>query len=408
MALLSVLFGRGLLSARPAAATEGAYYYATDEGLLYRDNGTTWDLQGAEGLIFQFSTTTADADPGAGILRFDSGTPASVTTIYVDDQGRASDADLSTVWANISGARVLITQHDDASKYLLGEVTAVADGTGYYKLTVTVEDSGTLIDDAAALSFVVLGGGGGSGGGTIQWWDSPTAHVQMLKYYSAGILNTDLGRAATLYSGSLDNAGIVGTGGVTELTVPCSSIYDNTPAAGGHRGVAYGGAAPQIRADNGHYCKWICRWPVATDQALIMGLGAPSSYDPGSIANLVQFRRDDGTDANWQAYSFKSGSTSQKTDTGVAYATTAWHIFELYLYNDGGTMTCKFWIDGVLVATHTTEVPIAATDNMIQHANAFFHIGGDTGTYDSIFFCSQMKWCIDGSGILSALGTAEL
>ena len=41
-------------------------------------------------------------------------------------------------------------------------MTAVVDGTGYYKLTVTVDDSGTLPADAALLSVSVLGGGGGS------------------------------------------------------------------------------------------------------------------------------------------------------------------------------------------------------------------------------------------------------
>jgi hypothetical protein len=34
--------GQGLLSGRPAAATIGRYYYATDEGVLYRDTGSAW------------------------------------------------------------------------------------------------------------------------------------------------------------------------------------------------------------------------------------------------------------------------------------------------------------------------------------------------------------------------------
>jgi hypothetical protein len=38
----------GLLTDRPAAdpAAIGRFYLATDEGVLYRDNGTTWDVAG--------------------------------------------------------------------------------------------------------------------------------------------------------------------------------------------------------------------------------------------------------------------------------------------------------------------------------------------------------------------------
>ena len=33
----------GLNSARPAAGTEGRYYFSTDTGVWARDNGATWD-----------------------------------------------------------------------------------------------------------------------------------------------------------------------------------------------------------------------------------------------------------------------------------------------------------------------------------------------------------------------------
>ena len=36
------LDGSGTLAARPAAGTEGRYYLATDESVLYRDNGASW------------------------------------------------------------------------------------------------------------------------------------------------------------------------------------------------------------------------------------------------------------------------------------------------------------------------------------------------------------------------------
>lgn len=42
---VSAIFGRGLFSARPAAGNAGAHYFATDTGLMYRDNGSTWDAE---------------------------------------------------------------------------------------------------------------------------------------------------------------------------------------------------------------------------------------------------------------------------------------------------------------------------------------------------------------------------
>lgn len=38
---------QGTRAARPAAGIRGRYYFATDSGLLYRDNGTGWDNAGA-------------------------------------------------------------------------------------------------------------------------------------------------------------------------------------------------------------------------------------------------------------------------------------------------------------------------------------------------------------------------
>src|SRR4051794_3479877 len=35
---------QGLASARPAAGTQGGYYFATDTGVLARDNGSSWDI----------------------------------------------------------------------------------------------------------------------------------------------------------------------------------------------------------------------------------------------------------------------------------------------------------------------------------------------------------------------------
>lgn len=46
MALLSQAIAEGMIGARPAASagTAGRLYWATDTGVLYRDNGVSWDV----------------------------------------------------------------------------------------------------------------------------------------------------------------------------------------------------------------------------------------------------------------------------------------------------------------------------------------------------------------------------
>jgi hypothetical protein len=41
--LPATLVGYGAVGSRPAASEAGLLYYATDDGVLYRDNGATWD-----------------------------------------------------------------------------------------------------------------------------------------------------------------------------------------------------------------------------------------------------------------------------------------------------------------------------------------------------------------------------
>jgi hypothetical protein len=42
--LLSTAIARGTFAARPAASTAGFLYYATDQGIIYRDNGASYDV----------------------------------------------------------------------------------------------------------------------------------------------------------------------------------------------------------------------------------------------------------------------------------------------------------------------------------------------------------------------------
>lgn len=76
-------FGIGLLANRPAAGTAGAWYFATDTGALYGDNGSTW-------VLFASLTGTVAETLSGLTLSNDVATPNTVLDIAV---GAASSDD---------------------------------------------------------------------------------------------------------------------------------------------------------------------------------------------------------------------------------------------------------------------------------------------------------------------------
>ena len=148
------------------------------------DKGTTGDTgstgstgstgaTGASGtnsqLAMTWSSSTSDADPGAGKIAFNHATLSSVSILYVDDADDAS-ADITSYvqsWDDVSNAVargiVTITKEGTASTYATFKVTgAVTDATGYTKVPVThVVSSGTFSNtDGVGVHFEYSGADG--------------------------------------------------------------------------------------------------------------------------------------------------------------------------------------------------------------------------------------------------------
>jgi len=107
----------------------------------------------ALGGLFRFDTATTDADPGAGKLRFNNATVASVTFIYIDTTTDTS-IDISNFTKSLkTGDVVYIQDKDNSANWVRFRLTANAvDGTGYYKLAVVyVDGSGTVPANNARL-----------------------------------------------------------------------------------------------------------------------------------------------------------------------------------------------------------------------------------------------------------------
>lgn len=122
---------------------------------------------GGDGFRFTYSTTTTDADPGAGTLRANHATLSSATALYVDlAEHGATDV---TAWLDSlddsTGAikgRVRLASIADPTKWIVYNLTGWTTAVGYRKLTISyVAGPGALPTTAGDtfLSFDALGMG---------------------------------------------------------------------------------------------------------------------------------------------------------------------------------------------------------------------------------------------------------
>ena len=99
-------------------------------------------------------------------------TPASVTQIAIHDVDR-DGVDASTLLDNLeAGDSILIQQSNDATRFVVVDVTTSVDQVGWFLLTVTVADSGVLFANNQDCLFVIVKG---TGGGAVP---GDQAHVQ--------------------------------------------------------------------------------------------------------------------------------------------------------------------------------------------------------------------------------------
>ena len=121
---------------------------------------------------YTFSTTTSMADPGAGILRYNHGTVASVTAIAIDDTtadtGNPDIAAWITSWddstSTIKGQLRLVEPGTPAN-YAVFNITALTDNSGWVQLAVThVDSNGTFGNtDSIRVTFSRVGDKGDTG-----------------------------------------------------------------------------------------------------------------------------------------------------------------------------------------------------------------------------------------------------
>jgi len=105
---------------------------------------------------YRFDTSIVEADPGNGDFRMDNATPASVTEIFVSsttDNGN----DFNTILSLVStDDQIYIQQDNDSTKFILLNVTANVDNTGWWSIAGTIASSGTVFDSNAKCHILIL------------------------------------------------------------------------------------------------------------------------------------------------------------------------------------------------------------------------------------------------------------
>ncbi len=144
--------------------TKITFVYIDGAGTLAADDKIflSFVASGEDGAIpgyrYTFDTSTTDADPGSGDIRFNNGTYASATAIYIDDSdadGGSTAADVQT-WGDsnetVKGF-LHITDMNDITTYARFKITAaVTDASGYNKITVVHLASNNTFSSSDELS----------------------------------------------------------------------------------------------------------------------------------------------------------------------------------------------------------------------------------------------------------------
>jgi hypothetical protein len=144
------------------------------------------------------------------------------------------------------------------------------------------------------------------------------------------------------------DAGVAGHPGVLKNT---SSAVNGTVSA------IYSTPNYQVQLDDVFKARAIARWGTgANENKKRWGLLTAITTD-GATGVFFECLN---TDTNWFAVT-RNGGASTRTDTGVAFSSTAWPLMEIRPSGTGWA----FYLNNSLVATNTTNVPVGTTNVQI-------------------------------------------
>jgi hypothetical protein len=219
-------------------------------------------------ISYGFSTTTADADPGAGTFRFNNSTLASVTTIYIDlldDLGsdmttwldRLDDAGATT-----DRGQLTIRAIDGSAEFVAKITGSITTASGYRKITVSYLTSSGTFSDALRCTITFAPRGINGTGDVVGPASATDANIALFDT-TTGKLLKDSGKSITT----------VGAGKQT-IVVPASALVVQTGAAGPSAG--------QITA-TGTMIAYLA-FDATTEEFAYINVAMPKGWNEGQVS----------------------------------------------------------------------------------------------------------------------------
>lgn len=355
---------------RPFLGTQAGIDPVADQDLvtkIYVDNATA-----GGGLLssrYRYDSTITEADPGAGDVRFNHGTLASVTEVYISDitdTGVDADAILGEL---AIGDHLYFQETAASANRIRVEVdSGITDNAGWRKIPVTVvNSSGTLTNNVKLTAIVLLGAAGG--GGTVDFV-SNVATARLLGRITAGPGDSEELTAAQAHTllNITDGANVnVTTDLTTTQTTTTVDVVssDGTDAtlpqaiAGGNAGVLAGADQTKLNNTTGtnsgdesaasDSAAGIVE--LATTGEVITGTSTTLAVTPAGLAGNTKLTLVDGTRAF-------TGTVSGITPTVAANLVTKGYV-------DGEVDTLNGRIPMTMTGQRAGAVPNAATRRMM-------------------------------------------
>ncbi len=253
------------------------------------------------GLTFTSDTgSTADSDPGAGLMKWNNATQASATQLFFDNSTEDGVA-IATFFAALgTDAVVLIEQADDETRWQLWEIDSATADSGYYDFAVTLFAKSTAdIEDAKTVlcSFSKGASGVTFTGGTL------TSAIN-----EAPAVTIASSATPAIFAASANTISMTGTTAVTGF---------DTIAAGAVRRVVFAGAVPLTYHATTH--------DTITGASFTAAVGDVAEYlSRGSgSTKMISYTRADGTALvrlpPTSSPAFSATPTISTTDSEIIY-----------------------------------------------------------------------------------------
>lgn len=326
--------------------------------------------------------STADTDPGAGTLKFNNATQASATVIYVDDVTKDTATDLSNLFIEfgLSNDSVLLHLINAAGTFQLWKITAITDGTGYFKLTVSyVAGSGSFANgEKVQLAFLPQGSSAASGGGGgVDLTTLPiiTNPINLRGCWGLYSINGNSSNSASVFNfntaqfGQAINGGGLVTKANTNAFTRQTRYYYASAAGAGSSAVNYSTTALFWGSGGWFYGERVGNSDAATVAnarcfyGVSAGLAAPGNVNPSSLVNMLGFGADSG-DANMQFMHNDGSGTATKVDLGANFPANTSNVdfYEMQMLYLPASGVVKYYIKNLANGVEssgsvTTDIP---------------------------------------------------